>query len=111
MSEVLAVFVESSLEHLQRMESAILDIEEGKELGPLLDEIYRAAHTLKGDARVVGLSDVENLVHSLEDRLEELRGGKSPVPVADVNDLLARRDQIQSCIETCSTGGAGCSIA
>lgn len=101
MNEIISVFVESSMEHLQRMESAILDIEEGKELPPLLDEIYRAAHTLKGDARVVGLVEVEELVHALEDRLETLRGRATPLPLEDINDLLSRMDQIKNCIEAC----------
>jgi len=106
MSDIYTVFVESSLEHLQRMERAILDLEEHRETAPLLEEIYRAAHTLKGDARVVGLTDVEAMVHALEDRLEELRDTPAPMPLADVNDLLARSDQLRNRIENCCSGGA-----
>lgn len=69
----------------------------------LVDAMYRNAHTLKGGAGVVGLKDIADVVHGLEQLLDDLRSGRreASTPVADavLGAVDALRDMIARTIE------------
>lgn len=64
-------------EHIQTMSNGLLALEQqtvsGQKRQALLDEVFRAAHSLKGAARAVGATAIEQLAHALEDVLDGLR--------------------------------------
>lgn len=100
MDELLAVFVESSREHLRNMENAILDLEEGGDCLSLLNAIFRAAHTIKGDAKTVGLTEIELYVHKFEDRVEALRSRGKPPSAQEIRNMLAGFDRLTELVES-----------
>lgn len=59
-----------------------------------LRELFRLAHTLKGAARVVGLVEIGDIAHEIEDALAPVRDGGSELPGATAQMLLARLDAI-----------------
>ena len=67
-------------EHIQTMTSGLLAIEQdqlaGEQRRARLEDIFRAAHSLKGAARAVGVTVVEQAAHSLESVLDSLLRGK-----------------------------------
>ena len=63
--------------------------------------IFREVHTLKGSAAVVGFDEVSSCAHRLEERLEALRSGASPVSSELVDVLLQALDEL-----TALTAGA-----
>ncbi|NII09226.1 chemotaxis protein CheA [Oleiagrimonas sp. C23AA] len=83
------VFFEESLEGLQAMESALLELDSGSDDPELVHTIFRAAHSIKGGSSTFGFSDVAAFTHVAESLLEEVRSGRRAVD-AQITDLLLR---------------------
>jgi two-component system, chemotaxis family, sensor kinase CheA len=69
LNKVMQMFQGEAAEHLQVINRALLDIERGlseAEEQQSLQEAYRSAHNIKGSARMVGLSAIEQIAHSAE---------------------------------------------
>ncbi len=80
--ELCRQFKAESDEHLQRMERALLALEGEPGSGELLEALLREMHTLKGDARMLGLEALESLIHRGEDLLRPLQRGGGAVEAA-----------------------------
>lgn len=83
--QLLNSFRAELAEHIQTVTDGLLALEQGELKGPArqtrLEDIFRAAHSLKGAARAVGANMVEQLAHALESVLDGLRSGKTqPIP-------------------------------
>ncbi|HEU4369689.1 MAG TPA: Hpt domain-containing protein [Methylomirabilota bacterium] len=83
--EVLGYFLPEASEHLEAMTAAILTLEREGPSEAGVAALFRAVHTLKGAAYVVGCTPVGELVHRLEDLLVAVREGRAPLtpPVLD----------------------------
>jgi len=95
------LFAESCLDQLRGIESAILDLESARpdELGPKIAAIFRAAHTIKGDAGAVGARNLAALAHGVESVLDAVRAGALAVAPAMIGELLAVFDIIKALVE------------
>jgi two-component system chemotaxis sensor kinase CheA len=73
--KLLAAFQAEHVEHLERIRSMLakLDSASADRDGSELDEAFRCAHSLKGAARIIGLSVVESLAHRLESLFARIR--------------------------------------
>jgi two-component system chemotaxis sensor kinase CheA len=80
------------------LSGGVLDLERGHEHAAALARILRAAHTLKGAARVVRVASIAEAAHALEDALEHYRGDPATVPPEVIANLLAHVDEIDSAI-------------
>ena len=76
MSQYLEIFIEESMEHLQSLNQCLLEMEKNPEDKATLNEIFRAAHTLKGMAGTMGFNRMAKLTHDMEDVLDALRSDK-----------------------------------
>ncbi len=94
--ETLQIFIEESLEHLADIQNDLLAIEAG---GADIDEnlvnkVYRAAHSIKGGAGFMGLTNIKNLTHEMENILGKIRS-REMVPVPEIiNILLLASDKL-----------------
>ena len=77
--ELRELYKASSSEHLQKLESELMLLEKNPEDTNAIEEFLREAHTLKGDSRMLGLNDIEMLVHQLEDCIEGIKAGKGDI--------------------------------
>ena len=96
--ETLKMYLEESLEHLADIENDFLAIEEnGADIDEeLVNKVYRAAHSIKGGAGFMGLTNIKNLTHEMENILGKIRG-REIVPTPDnVNVLLKASDMLKS---------------
>jgi two-component system chemotaxis sensor kinase CheA len=75
LSALVPLFVAESEERLARMELALLTLEELPTDREALDEVFRGVHTIKGDAATLGMKDLADFAHRVEDALELLRSG------------------------------------
>ena len=74
--EILNLFREESREHLAALETSLLDLESEDQAGSrrgIIDNVFRHAHSIKGSARAVGLTELQDFAQKLEDTLDELR--------------------------------------
>lgn len=92
--ELLDDFLLEARDRCERVESSLLTLTASPADAPeeLLDQLRRDLHTLKGNAGLVGLAEIQTLTHGMEDTLEKLdRGG-----VAVVNALLRDVDRLRA---------------
>lgn len=99
-SEYIALFLEEAGEQIDILEQDILQLEQSPSQ-EILNEIFRAAHTLKGSSRAMGFTAMGELTHAMEDVFDALRKGEISVSTEMVNRLFdaldtlkAMRDQI-----------------
>jgi two-component system chemotaxis sensor kinase CheA len=98
---LLPEFLLEAQERLERVEEALLEsVTAGPQaLGPRLEEVRRELHTLKGNAGLVGLADLQALAHEMEDTVDGL-----DVRAPDVGGLLAAVDRFRALLA--AAGGA-----
>ena len=75
MDEYVRDFVQESEEGVTTLNNALLDLESDPDDDAAMDEIFRTAHTLKGNAGAMGFTDASDLAHAIEDLLEAVRAG------------------------------------
>jgi two-component system, chemotaxis family, sensor kinase CheA len=89
-------FLIESNENLDRIEQEILTLEQEPGNNELLNSVFRAIHTLKGNSGFLGLKNLETLSHSAESLLDDLRDSKIQMnsgiatTLLKVNDILRR---------------------
>jgi two-component system chemotaxis sensor kinase CheA len=98
MSQFTAIFVDEAHEHLAAMEAQLLAIQVEAVTKAELNEIFRAAHSIKGGSATFGLSDVTGVAHELESLLDRLRNGELALTREMVDALLKARDVIAQMI-------------
>ncbi len=94
MSQYLDLFLQEAEEQLEVLEQETLKLEEDP-AAERLQTIFRAAHTLKGSSRAMGLAHFAELTHEMENVLDQLRNGQLSVSTHIADLLLA-------CIDTLS---------
>lgn len=86
-SQYLDVFIEESRENLQTLNSTLLSLEERGFDEESMNEAFRAMHTIKGTAGVIGIAPIQELAHVMEDMFDVLRK-KGESPERSVTELL-----------------------
>ncbi len=79
MEQFKVTFVEESLEGLDIMESVLLDMNPGATDAEAIDNIFRAAHSIKGGAATFGLGNIASFTHVVETLLDEIRNGERDI--------------------------------
>lgn len=88
-SQYLEIFIDETKEHLQSLNDQILVLEKEPENQEPIQEIFRAAHSLKGMAGTMGYKRMQRLTHDLENVFSEIREGRMKVS-DDLIDVLFR---------------------
>ncbi len=86
-SQYLEIFLDETKEHLQNLNTRILELESDPENMDTINEIFRAAHSLKGMAGTMGYKRMQNLTHDMENVFSEVRNGNIKVQ-PDMIDVL-----------------------
>ncbi len=102
--ELLKDFFAEAEQQVETLESNILVIENDPSNHEAIDEIFRAAHTLKGGSATVEMTELSTFCHDVEDLLDALRGGAVVVTEPIVDVLLTAIDTIKAMLETRSNG-------
>lgn len=103
------LFVAESLENHETIVNNILVLEEGSD-ETAIDEIFRAAHTLKGMSASMGYMKMERLCHKMENVFHCIRNGDLDITPGLTDILLACTDRIEEMIEDIESGGDSSSI-
>jgi len=91
---VLPDFLAESNELLAGMEQSLLLLETEPTNQDAIGSVFRAAHTIKGNAGVFGFNEVVAFTHVVENVLSDVRDGKAPVDAEIIALLLSCRDHI-----------------
>lgn len=98
------LFVAESIENHENIVNNLLILENGTD-DTAIDEIFRAAHTLKGMSASMGFDEMETLCHSMEDVFHLIRSGERSVDNTLIDILLACTDKIEEMLEDVESGG------
>ncbi len=106
MEQFKVTFVEESLEGLDIMESVLLDMHPGAADAEAIDNIFRAAHSIKGGAATFGLGDIANFTHVVETLLDEVRNGDRDITQDAIVLFLSSVDCIREMLSADQNGEA-----
>jgi len=98
MSQYLEIFIEESKEHLQHMNSILLDLENSPDDLNLLNEIFRIAHTIKGMSGTMGFNSLAKLTHEMENVLHLVRNKEVKVTEGIIDILFECFDALEEYI-------------
>ena len=93
-SRYIEIFCREAEEHLASLQSGLLVLERNPTRTSLLHELLRNAHTLKGSARMVGLSDISAITHTMEEQLKGMEKGERSVDAESIDLLLKGADAV-----------------
>ncbi len=102
--ELLKDFFTEAQMQVESLERNILALENDPGNSDSIDEIFRAAHTLKGSSATVQMTEITDFTHVLEDVLDEIRSDKVAVTGDVIDTLLESIDIIKTMIEVRSAG-------
>ncbi len=105
LDNVFGFFIEESAEHLTTLEEGLLQLEKDPSLAAeLIEPLFRSAHTLKGSANLVNVTNVGAIAHRLEDLLEAVRDGEEELTRGRVDSMLFALDQMRELIHLRKAG-------
>lgn len=78
-NQYLGIFLDETREHLENLNAQILNLEQSPEDADTINEIFRAAHSLKGMAGTMGYKRMQTLTHDMENVFSEIRNGSIKV--------------------------------
>lgn len=87
---------------LTQISSGLLDLEKSGNGSNQIQRLLRLAHTLKGASRVVKLTEIADLAHSIEDELAPVRSATGAVPREIIERALKHMDAIESAFRAIS---------
>ena len=98
-SQYLEIFIDETKEHLQSLNEQLLIIEQEPENKDTINEIFRAAHSLKGMAGTMGYKRMQKLTHQMENVFSEIRNDKMKVSPNLVDILFQCLDALESYLD------------
>ncbi len=84
---IVQAFLEEADDRLAELEEDLLRLEQSPSEPEIVNRIFRCAHTLKGNSRMLGFEDIARFTHSLEDLLDQLRK-QLRIVTPDIVDVL-----------------------
>lgn len=98
-SQYLEIFIDETKEHLQNLSQQLMILEEDPGNADTINEIFRAAHSLKGMAGTMGYKRMQHLTHIMENVLSEIRNGKMDVNAELVDVLFQCLDALEAYLD------------
>lgn len=102
--ELRDIYKTASAERIQKIESGLMHLEKHPQDQSKLDELLREAHTFKGDSRMLGVQDVETIIHQVEDLLSTVKKGEDVISPALCDRLYQAMDAVRQLSREAVTG-------
>jgi two-component system chemotaxis sensor kinase CheA len=103
--EYVQAFVHESEEQLTDLNNSLLALESDPDDREAMDDIFRTAHTLKGNFGAMGYDEAGDLAHAIEDLLDELREGDMAVTPEVMDLVFAGVDRLELAVESIDEDG------
>ena len=99
-SQYLEIFLDETKEHIQSLSDHLMILEQEPENEATINEIFRAAHSLKGMAGTMGFKRMQRLTHDMENVFSEVRNGKMRVESSLVDVLFQTLDALEEYLQS-----------
>ncbi len=107
LSQFHQVFFEESIEGLDIMESALMELDVAEVDHEIINSIFRAAHSIKGGSATFGFKSVSDFTHDLETILDQVRDGRRNISKNDIDIFLQSVDCMREMISLLQAGEDG----
>lgn len=106
--ELLGIFADEAEDHIRAINRGLLALEEAGSApsDEVLQELFRAAHSLKGAARAVNLPQVESLAHELEDLFADLQRPNAVPEPNVIQEAYGKVDALENQVRAATALGA-----
>lgn len=94
-SQYLEIFIDETKEHLQTLSDQLMILETEPDNMETINEIFRAAHSLKGMAGTMGYKRMQRLTHDMENVFQEIRSGNMKVQPELIDVLFRGLDALE----------------
>ncbi|MBI9080626.1 MAG: chemotaxis protein CheA [Pseudodesulfovibrio sp.] len=94
------IFKEEAYDLLGELEGALLELEQAPEDTDLVNQIFRALHTIKGSGSMFGFDDIAEFTHEVESVFDKVRNGDLPVTPTLCSLALKSRDYIRKMLDS-----------
>ncbi|RZV08085.1 two-component system chemotaxis sensor kinase CheA [Natrinema hispanicum] len=105
MTEYLTEFVQESEERITELNNALLTLERDPDDEAAMENIFRIAHTLKGNCGAMGLESASDLAHAIEDVLDAVRGDDLKVSPGLMDDVFDAVDELETMVDEVAADG------
>ena len=99
-NQYLEIFLDETKEHLENLNTQILKLEQEPEDSDTINEIFRAAHSLKGMAGTMGYKRMQALTHDMENVFSEVRNGTMKADSNLIDTLFQCLDALEEYTST-----------
>ncbi len=86
--QILGYFIEEASDHLNTLESSLVNLQETLADPELMNEVFRAAHSIKGGAAMLGITGIQHVSHNLEDSFKVLKEYPNSKVDQDLQSML-----------------------
>lgn len=98
-SQYLEIFIDESEEHLQTLSDCIMVLEKEPDNKDTINEVFRAAHSLKGMAGTMGFKRMQHLTHDMENVFQEVRSDHIKVTSGMIDLLFKCLDALEGYLD------------
>ena len=98
-SQYLEIFIDESEEHLQTLSDCIMVLEKEPDNKDTINEVFRAAHSLKGMAGTMGFKRMQHLTHDMENVFQEVRSDHIKVTSGMIDLLFKCLDALEGYVD------------
>ena len=98
-SQYLEIFIDESEEHLQTLSDCIMVLEKEPDNKDTINEVFRAAHSLKGMAGTMGFKRMQHLTHDMENVFQEVRSDHIKVTSWMIDLLFKCLDALEGYVD------------
>ncbi|MBE5909773.1 chemotaxis protein CheA [Pseudobutyrivibrio sp.] len=99
-SQYLDIFIDETSGHIQSLSDNIMELEKEPDNKDVVNEIFRAAHSLKGMAGTMGFKRMQRLTHDMENVFQEVRNDNVKVNSNLIDILFKCLDAIEGYLDT-----------
>ncbi len=92
-------FLDEAFSLIDNLETHLLELEKNPNETKAINELFRAAHTIKGGAGTVGFEEIQSLTHTMEDVMDLVRKSKLELSPDNITVLLKTRDEIEHMLD------------
>ncbi len=96
---ILGYFIEEARDHLNTIEQGLLNLEGTLNDPEMISEVFRAAHSIKGGAAMLGLTSIQHTSHRLEDCFKVLKDNPVQIDQKLESLFLGVSDTLKSLLE------------
>ncbi|MDF9746357.1 Hpt domain-containing protein [Natrinema salsiterrestre] len=105
MTDYLTDFVQESEERITELNNALLTLERDPDNEEAMENIFRIAHTLKGNCGAMGLESASDLAHAIEDLLDAVRADEIPVTTELMDSIFDAVDELETMVDEVADDG------